>query len=86
MKPQYAGVQQTVPFGPFGTVSLSHDDILEHECDALLVPMVPNFLPYRGFGLKVLEFGGPPLVKEAFAGTRQLDRPVDIGDVVSYIT
>ena len=44
--------------------------------------MVPNFLPYRGFGLKVLEYGGPPLVKEAFAATRVMDRPVDIGDVI----
>lgn len=72
LMPKYQGVIQTVPFGPFGTVTLSHGDILEHECDALLVPMVPNFLPYRGFGLKVLEFGGPPLVLTALGPTPKL--------------
>ncbi|EPT29064.1 hypothetical protein TGME49_229900 [Toxoplasma gondii ME49] len=39
--------------------------------DAMLVPVPPNFLPYRGFGLEVLERGGPALQKAAFVEVKR---------------
>ncbi|CBZ53272.1 conserved hypothetical protein [Neospora caninum Liverpool] len=47
----------------------SHENAL--HADALLVPVPPNFLPYRGFGLEVLERGGTALQKAAFIEVKQ---------------
>lgn len=38
----------------------------------LLAPMIPNFLPFRGYSLEVLERGGEAFVKEAFEETRRM--------------
>ncbi|PFH33101.1 hypothetical protein BESB_083000 [Besnoitia besnoiti] len=43
----------------------------EVAADALLVPVPPNFLPYRGFGLEILERGGTALQKAAFTEVKQ---------------
>ncbi|CAD7965901.1 unnamed protein product, partial [Amoebophrya sp. A25] len=58
------------------------------SCVTWLVPMIPNFLPGRGFSLEVLERGGQGLVKDAFRESRRFlaardSSHLDIGDVIS---
>ena len=37
-----------------------------------LVPMVPNFLPNKGLGLKVMERGGEGLVRDAYMASQHM--------------
>ncbi|CEL96776.1 unnamed protein product [Vitrella brassicaformis CCMP3155] len=63
---KYEGLINDLDLEPFGKMSVVHGDIFECEADAILVPMVPNFLPYRGFSLEVFDRGGKKLVRDAF--------------------
>lgn len=71
LNPKYEGVVGNVDFGPFGSVEVQHGDAFQIQAQTLIVPMVPNFLPYRGFGLEVLDRGGQELVWHAFEAVRQ---------------
>ncbi|EKX72634.1 conserved hypothetical protein [Theileria equi strain WA] len=59
----YQGILQEIKIEEFGTITAEHGDVLQIDADCLIVPIPPNLTPHCGFGLKVVELGGPSLIK-----------------------
>lgn len=51
---------------PFGSLVVECGDIVTIEADAVIIPMTPNLVPYRGLSLEVFDRGGKELVKSTF--------------------
>lgn len=59
----YQGTMQEMEIDEFGIITAEHGDILQTAADCLIVPIPPNLTPHCGFGRKVMELGGPKLIK-----------------------
>jgi len=72
LQPEYQGLMHETDFKPFGSIDVSHGDIFQAKADAVLVPMTPNLMPYRGLGLEVLDRGGREMVQDIFAEAQEV--------------
>lgn len=72
LAPKYGGELRSFALEPFGTVKVVHGDIFEAQCDAVILPMSPNLVPYRGMALEALDRGGAELVQRVFAEAKAL--------------
>lgn len=59
-------------------ITVSHDDIFDsfhrsgEAYDLTIIPMSPNFMPYKGIGLKALERGGEDMYRAVLKEVRDL--------------
>eukprot|EP00931_Biecheleriopsis_adriatica_P105060 TRINITY_DN79656_c0_g1_i1.p1 TRINITY_DN79656_c0_g1~~TRINITY_DN79656_c0_g1_i1.p1 ORF type:complete len:460 (+),score=86.01 TRINITY_DN79656_c0_g1_i1:32-1411(+) len=70
--PTLSGCIGEVELEPFGKIEVHHADIFTFLDDdpwqskAIILPMAPNLLPYRGLGLEAFDRGGRQLVTKTF--------------------
>eukprot|EP00927_Polykrikos_kofoidii_P055040 TRINITY_DN49356_c0_g1_i1.p1 TRINITY_DN49356_c0_g1~~TRINITY_DN49356_c0_g1_i1.p1 ORF type:complete len:466 (+),score=68.94 TRINITY_DN49356_c0_g1_i1:43-1398(+) len=62
----YAGVLGELHLDPFGIIEVHHGDIFEAKEKAIMLPVPPNLMPYRGLSLESFDRGGPEMVQHAF--------------------
>jgi len=67
---KYSGTLGSVDVEPYGTIAVEHGDIFAADAEAVILPMTPNLMPYRGLALEALDRGGKELVKETFTEAR----------------
>lgn len=76
LRQSYGGRLGQFDFEPFGSLEVRHGDIFEAEVEAIILPMLPNLMPYRGLSLEAFDRGGRELVKETFNTAKDtLERP-----------
>jgi len=62
----YAGLLGHLDLEHFGRIEAVHGDIFAAQAEAVVLPMTPNLMPYRGLGLEAYDRGGKELVSETF--------------------
>lgn len=82
LQPKYAGMLAQYDFEPFGTIQVLHEDIFNADVEAIILPMTPNLMPYRGLSLEVFDRGGPELVKETFKRAQDKEERPNVGDTI----
>jgi O-acetyl-ADP-ribose deacetylase (regulator of RNase III) len=70
LRPTFAGSLGQVDLPPFGSLEVQHGDIFNADSEAVILPMLPNLMPYRGLSLEVFDRGGKDLVKETFRNAK----------------
>lgn len=84
LSPSFKGRVGVLDVEPFGRITVEHGDIFEAQADAVMLPMAPSLMPYRGLGLEAFDRGGKQLVEEAFKAAfgQDKDRLLQPGDAL----
>merc|ERR1719272_270893 len=82
LRPSFGGMLGQVDLEPFGSMEVVHGDIFQTEADAVILPMLPNLMPYRGLSLEVFDRGGKELVRETFNYAKEQYQRPNIGDTI----
>lgn len=86
LRPSYGGRLGQVDFAPFGSIEVQHGDIFTVQTEAVILPMLPNLMPYRGLSLEVFDRGGKDLVKDTFNNAKDAftsgDQRPHVGDTI----
>lgn len=65
--PGEAPIEEEAECWRFGSVEVIHGDIFSADAQAVILPMMPSLMPYRGLALEVFDRGGRELVEDTFA-------------------
>jgi len=86
LAPTYAGSLGGIDLEPFGSIEVVHGDVFREQ-EAVIMPMSPNLMPYRGIGLEVCDRGGKAFVKAMFEAARltcgSTAKGLEVGDTFS---
>lgn len=66
LTPTYLGQLGKIDLEAFGCIEVVHGDAFTQETEAVMLPMPPNLMPYRGISLEACDRGGKELMKEIF--------------------
>lgn len=72
LQPEYAGLVGQASLDRFGSIEVHHGNIFSAAADAVILPMMPSLMPYRGLGLEAFDRGGTELVKSTFKEAKKV--------------